>query len=68
METIREEPEEILARAKFPDWIYWRWGEVKEEEDGTRAFYYQMARKRIKSKPITAETQIRLMTGNNSSD
>lgn len=61
METIQETPEEseeILAKVKFLDWLYWRSGKIKEDSSGVRTFYYRMGR-RIASKMIVPGTLIK---------
>lgn len=53
-----QESEEILAKVKFPDWLYWRSGKIKEDSNGVRTFYYRMGR-RIVSKVIVPGTLIK---------
>ncbi len=66
MEAIPEESERVLAKAKFPNWLYWRYGYVQGG-----LFYYQMTKrpkKSARSKEVTPETQIKLISAEKKSD
>lgn len=47
----------MRANVKFPNWIYWRSGDIREEYS-LRVFYYSMGRKKIRAKIIVPGTLI----------